>query len=454
MFRDWANPRRPLTFQSYSGRQDVIFTIDPDNLQAVFARQFHDFGKGQRFDHLRPFLGDSIFINDGEKWKSARELLRPHLSDDRISDMCILNTNVDALLSYIQRHQDKSSCVMDVEDMFLRYTLDVSTEFLLGTNPDTLQELHVQSEPDFHVITTTAANIARAGPLAFLVPQARYREALKLLNDQIEPYVRRALEIQSDGSDFKSADVGGSFLHSLAKTERDPQFLRDAIVTVRFAGRDTTSSTLTWLLYELSRYPLVWQRARAEVISVVGGHGQPKFQDLKRMGFVRACINETLRLYPLVPFSIREALTDTTLPRGGGASGMEPIYVPKGTAVSFSTLFLQRNVATYHDILAKDPDWPDPRKFDPARWLDWTPKAWTYLPFNRGPRVCLGQRFALTQLTYTIARLLLRYEGVESVGCESEPELMCNLTICPSTKIQLKFKECREVFNATEKGSA
>lgn len=448
MFRDWANPRRPLTFQSCLGGQNVIFTIDPENLKAVLARQFDAFGKGSRFDHLRPFLGDSIFINDGDKWSSARELLRPHLSEDRISDMRILEGNVDALLACIQDQQAKAGRVPDVEDLFLRYTMDVITEFLLGTNPHSLQDAHTTFAAAFHDIQVFSGQIARAGSLSFLVPQKRYREALAILDGYIEPYVRRAIALAKSADGASSEPTSGetstrdqSFLHTLAQTKQDPQFLRDSIVTVLFAGRDSTASTLTWLLHEMSRHPEHWRRLRAEVLAVVGPEGtKPTFQDLKKMVFVQACINETLRLYPLVPFNIREALVDTTLPRGGGPDGMDPIRVPKKTAISFSPLYLQRNMATYSYVLAKDPSWPDPMVFDPSRWATWTPKAWTHLPFNGGPRLCLGQRFAMTEMAYSVSRLAQRFAEITDAGDGKEPGLMCNLTVSPATKIQVKFE--------------
>lgn len=440
MFRDWANPRRPLTFESKLGRQNVIFTVDPKNLKAVLASQFDAFGKGGRFDHLRPFLGDSIFINDGEKWSSARQMLRFHLSEDRISDMRILDKNADSVISYIERQKDESGYVTDVESMFLCYTMDMITEFLLGISPHSLNNPHDKFSAAFHDIQVYSGQIARAGPLSFLIPQRRYRDALKVLDEYIEPYVRHAVCQHSDGFQLEPTEIGDSFLLTLAGTEKDPKFLRDSIVTVLFAGRDSTASTLTWLLYELSRDPVLWQQARSEVISVMGKGGKPTFKNLKRLTFVQACINETLRLYPLVPFNIREALTDTTLPHGGGWSGCDPIFVPKGTAVSFSPLFLQRSVGTYEEVLTRDPAWPDPLKFDPSRWSKWAPKSWTYLPFNGGPRLCLGQRFALTEMVHIVSVLLQRYESVENVERENTPGLMCNLTVSPSTKIQIRFQ--------------
>lgn len=197
---------------------------------------------------------------------------------------------------------------------------------------------------------------------------------------------------------------------------------------------------MTWLLYEMSRHPVVWAKAREEVIGLCGQVESPKFLDLQKMKYVQSCINETLRLYPLVPFNIREALTDTTLPRGGGHSGIEPIVVPKGTAISFSPLLLQRHVFIYEDIRSTHPHFRDSAIFDPSRWETWSPKAFTFIPFNAGPRLCLGQKFAMTEMVYSVSRLLQRYQGIKNTGSEQSPGLMCNLTVSPSSKISMQFK--------------
>lgn len=92
-------------------------------------------------------------------------------------------------------------------------------------------------------------------------------------------------------------------------------------------------------------------------------------------------MNETLRKYPAVPFNVRLALKDTTLPRGGGPDGTAPVGILKDTPIGYSTLVMQRRA----DLT------PDPDKFSPERWESWQPKHWQYIPFNGGPRICIGK---------------------------------------------------------------
>ena len=91
---------------------------------------------------------------------------------------------------------------------------------------------------------------------------------------------------------------------------------------------------------------------------------------------------------------MRCALQDTTLPTGGGPDGLQPLGILKDTLIGYSTLYLHRRQDLYPD----SPDLPHPHEFSPERWQKWQPRPWQYLPFNGGPRICIGQQFALTEM--------------------------------------------------------
>lgn len=147
-------------------------------------------------------------------------------------------------------------------------------------------------------------------------------------------------------------------------------------------------------------------------------------------------MHETLRLYPVVPYNLRLALHDTTLPLGGGPDGLSPLGILKDEIVTYSTLVMQRR-----------PDLtPDALSFRPERWETWQPKPWTYIPFNGGPRICIGQQFALTEMGYTVVRLLQRFEGVESrmeaiEGDQGGPCLKAEIVLQPGQGVVVAFVE-------------
>lgn len=113
------------------------------------------------------------------------------------------------------------------------------------------------------------------------------------------------------------------------------------------------------------------------------------------MTYLTHTLNETLRLYPAVPFNLRAALVDTTLP---GQPGRPDIAVLRGDVVAYSPMAMQRRSDLYPPPSAA---FADPAVFSPERWDRWTPRSWHYLPFNGGPRICVGQNFAMTEMGFT-----------------------------------------------------
>ncbi|KAH7031603.1 cytochrome P450 [Microdochium trichocladiopsis] len=410
-FFDRANPKGPEAVEvQLLGRQRYIITRDPEHIKTILTSKFSDFGKGEDFHRIwKPFLGDSIFTTDGQMWQQSRSLIRPMFITEKVSDLDTFDRWAQQLITKIPTN----GAVVDIMDLFYRMTLDVTTDFLLGATTDSLNNPRNEFTVAFNDIQTTMTLLTTIGPLERFVPRGKLYRDIAKLDEFVMPFIQQALNLpQSELDKLSKADKGFTFLHSVARQTRDPQVLRDQIVAVLLAGRDTTAATLSWAFYELSNKPAIWRRLRSEVLDAVGPGGTPSYENLKNMTFLRHTISETLRLYPAVPYNLRTALHDTTLPSSRDAR-QAPIGVLAGDNVIYSAFVMQRRPELYPPV---SDTFAHPAVFSPERWEHWTPSHWQYVPFNGGPRICVGQNFALTEIAFCMVRILQKYERIEYAG--------------------------------------
>jgi cytochrome P450 len=249
-------------------------------------------------------------------------------------------------------------------------------------------------------------------PIEKLIPRRWYLQSIKVIEEFILPFIDETLNLRAEELEkITKQEKTFTFLHAMANFTRDPKVIRDQLIAVLLAGRDTTAATLSWTFYEISNYPEIWAKLRREVLDVVGPDREPTYDDLKNLKYLTYTLNETLRLYPSVPFNVRYALSDTSLP--SSVPGAPDTTIVAGDAVFYATIGMQRRADLYP---------PPSEKFAPAavyspdRWEGWQPKAWQYVPFNGGPRICVGQNFAMTEMAYVMVRLAQRFERVEYRG--------------------------------------
>lgn len=190
----------------------------------------------------------------------------------------------------------------------------------------------------------------------------------------------------------------------------------------------------------LVRHPHVLEKLRLELSQTVGlgsNAPQPSRESLKHMEYLTSVVKESLRLYPPVPVNARAAKRETILPVGGGIDGCSPILVRKGETVSYCVYAMHRRKDIYGD---------DAIAFRPERWYNGALEGvgYGYLPFNAGPRTCLGQEFALLEVSYTIARVLQCYpfltlpedEPTTEIGMEKQK---LTLVLAPEDGCRVKF---------------
>lgn len=295
----WSPNSHSRTVDFFVARQRYIFTADIENIKAVLTTQFNDYGKGKPFhDDWKDFLGDSIFTTDGEQWHNSRQLIRPQFVKNRVADLDIFEHHVGKLLSKIGGRGEE----VDISALFYRFTLDTATDFLLGKSVDSLDHPEAPFPTAFNEVQRVQNIISKCGPLHPLVNRKTFWAGLKIIDQVIEPFIERALRLNISDLNEKSHQ---SFLHALAATgTRDRKVIRDQVVAVLLAGRDTTAGALSFTFQELSAHPEIVRKLRTEILEMVGPDRAPTYEDLKNMPYLQHVMNETLRLYPSVPINV------------------------------------------------------------------------------------------------------------------------------------------------------
>ncbi|KAF8960212.1 cytochrome P450 [Flammula alnicola] len=418
--------------------ENRFFTTEPEYIKTILATKFDSYEKGPLFnDQMRSVLGTGVFNSDGEMWKFHRAMTRPFFSKDRISHFDIFDRHATEALNQLKVRL-REGYPVDIQDLASRFTMDSATEFLFNQDVDSLGAgipyphysplvdltAHAHPANKFSKAFDEAQRlIAVRSRLGVNWPLAEFwkdkvKEQMTVVNGFIEPIMRAAVERKRAMSGGKEQTVfekdrevkdGESLLEHLINYTEDETVLRDEILNILLAGRDTTTNSITFAIYMLAEHPDILKRLRQEILEKVGETRRPTFDDMKDMKYLRAVINETLRLYPAVPFNLRSTSKPVVLP---GKYGAKPFYIPAHSKSPYSVFLMHRR---------KDLWGPDAHEFDPDRFLDErlrkyiTPNPFIFLPFNAGPRICLGQQFAYHETSFFLIRLLQQFSSITHV---------------------------------------
>jgi len=366
-------------------------------------------------------LGRGIFTTDGEAWAHSRAMIRPNFNRTQVADLDAFEKHIQTLFQILPR----DGSTVDLQDLFFKFTIDSSTEFLFGKSTDSLvAQLKGQtsSESDFaSAFNHGQEYVANRGRLGFMrdfFKTKKGENAISICHAFVDQFVDEAVAYREklDAGTVEKDDKY-VFLYELAKETKDKRRLRDELLNVLLAGRDTTASLLSNMWFELAKHPDVFNKLRQEVEDTLSG-AIPTYEQLRSLKYLKWCMNEckhlffppihqltcpALRIHPVVPANSRLAVRDTTLPSGGGPTGSSPIFVAKGTIVAYFPYAMHRRSDLYGE---------NANEFVPERWESLRP-GWEYLPFNGGPRICLGQQYALTEAGYVTVRLLQEFKGLE-----------------------------------------
>ncbi|CAL5186287.1 unnamed protein product [Lathyrus oleraceus] len=426
-------------------KMKAVITADPQNVHHIMSKSFDNFVKGDLFREMFQAFGEGIFTTDSIQWKYHRNLLQylfKQKSFEAFQERVIHN-KVEKSLIPLLNHVQQLGLMVDLQDIFNRFTFDNICLIVLGNDPNCLSldfpEIAVekafnQAEESIFYRHTVPGFVWRLQRWLQIGEEKKMTEACrvfdKFLYDCIASKRKELLKnCNKNEDDVKSkknhhVDLLTAMIgeEKSKGSEVGDKFLRDSAFNLFVAGRDTITSALTWLFYLIAMHPRVETNILKEIKEKFGHKEKPwvlSVDETKKLVYLHGAICEALRLFPPVPFERKEAIKADILPSGH--------HVHPNKMIFFSLYAMGR----FEDIWGKDC-----LEFKPERWISerggnvYVP-SYKFFSFNAGPRTCLGRDLAFLQVKMVTASILWNY-------CVHVKEGTC---VTPSLSIVLLTKE-------------
>jgi cytochrome P450 len=386
------------------GPRRVYLANHPDLLEQVLVTDARHYIKHFGARMYKPVLGNGLVTSEGDFWLRQRRLAQPAFQRPRLVGYAPVMVELTRkMLS--EWHEGRR---IDVHAAMSGLTSAIALKTLFGL--DNVAERAAYTDALKDVFFLLSRRFHSMLPNWFPSPNnVRIWRALSRLRALVDGFIHQGRNRKEPGDDLLSRLI-------LAQDEDGTQMtdgqLRDEAMTLYLAGHETTATTLSWTWYVLARHPEVEDKLVAEWATVLGGR-PPTMEDLPRLTWTENVISEALRLYPPVYLIGREPLMDRQL---GG------FVIPRGSTVFMSQWVMHRDARYYEDPLA----------FRPERWADGLAKRlpkYAYFPFGGGPRVCIGNTFAMMEAVLLLATIGQHYRF--TLESEQPVEFAVGITLIP-----------------------
>ncbi|GMF30294.1 unnamed protein product [Phytophthora fragariaefolia] len=422
----------------------AIYITDPKDVQHILSTNFNNYVKPQGFlDAFQEIFDNSFFAvnhhleapDSGAGWRLQRKLAARVFTtaNFRIFTEQVFARHAEETLVAVrnetntrgnQNQSNDNTFCCDMQEISARYTLnsifdvafglplsdiegaDKFAEHMSFMNKHCAQRLFVKQYykmfrwmmPSERELRRRTREIHTVADTILLRRLHEPEEQVSARSDLLSLFIRKAREFSLEGA----IELGGR--HSAASL-LGPSTLRSIILTFIFAGRDTTAECLTYSFYAIARHPRIQNRIVEELESTkarIGPtHSTFTFDEVKKLKYLEAVVFEAVRLYPALPFNVKNAVKDDYLPDG--------TFVPAGADVVYSPWFMGRNGALWGG---------DSLEFRPERWLEMKkrPSAFEFPAFQAGPRICLGMNMAVLEAKLFLATTLSRFHVTIAPG--------------------------------------
>jgi cytochrome P450 len=386
--------------------------IHPEHIEQVLRIQADNFIKDKMTQWLGPLVGNGLLTSEGSFWRRQRKLAQPAFQRQQIERYAqVMVEHSEQMLSGWH-----DGGVRDLHADLMRLTLAIVAKTLFDS------ELSGEADVIGESLATVMGHFlspARWFKLYDYLPLPsvrRYRRAIGRIDEIIYRIIRERRALGPDAGDLLSRLLAARDEDGRGMTD---QQLRDEVVTLALAGHETTALALFYTFYLLSQSPAAAGHLADELDQVLGDR-PPTAADVPNLRYTEWVVRESMRLYPPAWGIAREALADCEI---GG------YHVPKGTQV-FMIQWLVHRDGRWFD---------DPTTFRPERWdndlIKRLPRC-AYFPFGEGPRICIGNHFAMMEAILILATIAQRYRLVMEPG--QTLELRPSVTLRPRNSLRMR----------------
>jgi cytochrome P450 len=409
MFRTYGDAirfRAVLNFYGY------LF-FHPDHYQHILQDNNRNYTKMPHpsLSMLRPVIGNGLLTSDGDFWRRQRRLAAPAFHRKRIA--AFASTMTEAADSMLQTWHTlaKDGRPLDINEAMMHLTLEIVGKTLfsidLTREADTVGEAF--SVVNEEIARLTSIPFAEIGlKIPFLPSTRRVNKETAVLTKIVNGIIQERRQ-----AGLETEDLLGMLMAARDEETGEgmsDQQLHDEVMTIMLAGHETTAVSLAWTFYLLSEHLEILAELETEVDGVLNGR-LPTLDDLPNLTYSTMVIEESMRLYPPAYALARWGNEEDEV---GG------YYVPKNSVITMSSYVTHR-----HPHFWNEPERFDPQRFTPERKAE-RPR-YAYLPFGGGPRICIGNSFAMTEAILLLTSIVQRYRLTLVPGTEVELEPLITL---------------------------
>ena len=403
------------------GNRQQYLVLQPEDAKHILQENHRNYGRSPAFNVLKIFLGNGLLTSDGDFWRRQRRLAQPAFHRQRLA--ALAQTMVHETADWVDelRQFDRSKPV-NVSQGLMDVTMRIVCKTLFGSDVvgklgglstalDTLQyqaNNRMLSPIRFPMTWPTPAN-------------KRFQQAGVLVDSFIYGVIDQRKQQPGNDHDDLLGMLQSAEDEDTGERMSDKQ-LRDECVTIFAAGHETTAVSMAWTLHLLTQHPDVLTRLQTEANTILGDTRTPPPDAFRALPYTMQVVQESLRLYPPAWIMSRLALADDSI---------GPYTIPAGDTALVSPYLLHRDPAS----------WPNPDRFDPDRFVaGWEKErhSYAYIPFGGGPRLCIGNQFALMEMQILLAMLVRAFTVTAVPNQRIEPHPL--ITLRPKQPIQVYLK--------------